>query len=163
MHIVKISKEKKYIFIFILISILMLINGTHEAMAFSEGKKAPLFSLKNIEGKKVKMTSDKKYILGFIHFSSKKCKDMLFFFNKINKKNTNIISVNLGPDKKGNLARLISKYKFKYEILLDPKLKTIKAYRVLVLPTIFLIDKRGVVQKKIIGFDQNVAKKIKAF
>lgn len=40
-----------------------------------------------------------------------------------------------------------------YTVLADPSGKTTEAYRALALPTLFVIDKRGVVRETVVGYD----------
>ena len=143
--------------------IFFLFNDINEAIALTKGQKVPSFVLKNTDGKLVSTKLNQKSILGFVHFSSKKCKNILYFLNKLSKKDTRIVVVNIGPDKSGNLKRIVTKYQLNYDVVLDPTLKTTKAYKVLVLPTVFLVNSQGIVKKKIVGYDQNVANKIRAF
>lgn len=148
----------------ILGAIFLLLIFPSISQALEVGSKMPVIVLKNIDGKNIRLDAHRG-VITFIHYNSETCRDLLIFLNKLDKKtqDLDINAVNLGPDNSGNLKKLSNKYGIKYDLLLDINLEATKAYQVLKLPTTFLINKSGNIQKVMIGFDQNIAEKIKSF
>ncbi|NEW08718.1 TlpA family protein disulfide reductase [Paenibacillus sp. SYP-B3998] len=61
-----------------------------------------------------------------------------------------LYAVNVTPgDKMDNIKKFVEEYKFPFPVLLDKKGENADAYRVLAIPTTFLIDKNGVVREVI--------------
>ena len=154
---------KKFIILNLAVMLCALLI-TNIAQALEIGTKMPDVTLKSINGKIIKLNKERKIIV-FIHYKSEKCKDLLSFLNTIDikKKSLEIFAINVGEDNSNMLNKISNKYKIKYDILIDSNLNTTKTYQVLKLPSIFLINNSGNIQKTMTGFDQNIAEKIKSF
>ena len=57
-----------------------------------------------------------------------------------------------------SLKSFVNENNLGFEILHDKKLRTLKDFRILIIPTLFVIDKEGSVKSIYVDFDQNVKK-----
>lgn len=130
------------------------------------GSPPPNFTLKNLDGKVVNLQSHlgtKPIVLSFFASWSKSCKQEISFLQELTKKHKNLKVIGISFDRKSNdLRNYVSTNKISFEILHDRKLKTLKDYRILIIPTLFVIDKSGKVKSIYVDFDKNVEKAISA-
>lgn len=147
--------------IFILIAVLFAFSALAESVPEVEAK-APSFKLPNLDEKIFSLDQHlgkEILILCFFTSWSKSCQEEIDFLNDLNKeyKNKNLKIAAVSFDRKlSELYALVSKNKIDLEILHDYKLKTLKTYRILILPTTFLIDPEGKISNIYIDFDKNV-------
>ncbi|MBL8028143.1 MAG: thioredoxin-dependent thiol peroxidase [Fibrobacteres bacterium] len=127
-----------------------------------KGMKAPDFSLKNSEGKKVTLADFKGKTL-VLYFYPKDntpgCTQEAIDFSEMigDFKMNNVVIVGVSPDDEQSHAGFISKQNLKVELLADPDHKALEAYGVWqlkknygkeymgVVRTTFLIDPKGVI------------------
>jgi len=128
------------------------------------GSPPPPFSLKNLSGKTIKLKSylgSKPIILSFFASWSKSCKKEISFLQDLSSKHKNLKVIGVSFDRKSNdLKNYVSANKISFEILHDSKLKTLRDYRILIIPTLFVIDKSGKVKSIYVDFDKNVEKAV---
>jgi peroxiredoxin len=155
---------KKAIFIFIMLGFAFSAFG--ETILEVENQ-APSFQLPNLEGKIFSLDQHlgkKVMVLCFFTSWSKSCQEEIEFLDYLSheyqNKNLKIIGVSLDR-KLSDLETLVSKNKIKLEILHDYKLKTLKTYRILILPTAFLIDLEGKIKYIHVDFDKNIKEALK--
>jgi len=127
---------------------------------------APDFSLKTLDGKEAKLSDyrGQKVILNFWATWCPPCKAEIphmekYYKNHAKKDHVEILAVNLTKsDKDENYIKdFIKSYDMTYPVLLDAEGEQQKQYEIVTIPTTFIIDTKGVIQKKIVGpMDQNM-------
>lgn len=127
---------------------------------------APDFTLKTLDGKEVKLSDyrGKKVILNFWATWCPPCKAEIPHMEKYYKKqaktdHVEILAVNLTQSDKDEdyIRDFVKSYDMTYPVLLDTKGDQQKQYEVVTIPTTFIIDTKGIIQKKIVGpMDQNM-------
>jgi len=153
---------------FILIIVICLIfSGLSIAKTTLKiGKTPPNIQLKTITNENFelyKVLGKKVIILTYFTSWCNSCKESLAFLNDIQEKygEKNIKVIGISLDKKTNqLDNFIKANKLKLEIIRDKKLKTLNDYRILIIPTTFLIDRDGKLQNIFVDFDKNIAENL---
>lgn len=121
---------------------------------------APDFSLKTLDGKEAKLSDyrGQKVILNFWATWCPPCKAEIPHMEKYYKKHAKkdhveILAVNLTKSDKDEdyIRDFIKSYEMTYPVLLDTKGEQQKQYEIMTIPTTFIIDTKGVIQKIIKG------------
>ncbi|RLQ96168.1 peroxiredoxin family protein [Falsibacillus albus] len=118
------------------------------------GTIAPDFTLKSLNGKNKSLSQfkGKKVILNFWATWCSPCKmempELEKFYQKL-PENTVILAINI--DSTGDVESFSKKYGITFPILLDKNNAVNEKYGVLTIPMSYLIDGKGVIQKKHIG------------
>lgn len=151
------------------IIILVVALLAFPALAVSSleiGELAPRIELPAFDGKIVSLNNvlgKNATILYFFTSWSKSCQNEVLFLQDIYKENSDngleIIGVSFDR-KLENLTSFINENGVKFTILHDKKLKTIKDFRVLVIPTLFVLDYAGNIKNIYVDFDKNVEEAI---
>jgi len=127
-----------------------------------EGSKAPDFSLTTLDGKKVTLSQlkGKVVLLDFWASWCSPCRRSMPHIEetwaKYQKKGLMVIGVNV--DKESSSAqKFLNGFKVSYPVGMDPNAKVLGSYQVMSMPTAFLIDKKGIVRHRIVGFSDDIA------
>lgn len=133
--------------------VLALISPTIAKSALEIGSPPP--SLKLIEP----YLGNRVIILNFFASFSKSCKEEAVFLqelsDKYTKKGLKVIGVSFDR-KSRQLKQFIEENQIDYKVLHDKKLRSLKDYRILILPTLFVIDRSGNISNIYVDFDENV-------
>ncbi|MCP4134396.1 MAG: TlpA family protein disulfide reductase [bacterium] len=130
------------------------LYGTIFGAGTGVGDTAPGFSLPSLEGR-IHQLGDykgkKAVLLVFWATWCPNCKKEIpglkKIHNEFSNKNLTILAVNAGVnDSKSKAKRYKEKYKLPYKVLFDKKQQAVKAYSVLGIPTVFIIDINGVIR-----------------
>ncbi|MFH1361898.1 MAG: TlpA disulfide reductase family protein [bacterium] len=120
------------------------------------------FNLPNLEGKTVSLADylgQKITLVSFFTSWSKSCQSELSWLKELNEKyqdsKLQIISISFDRDEK-ELQAYVAKNKLGFEVLHDKKLTTLKDFKVLVIPTLFVFDLKGKLKNIYVDFDKNV-------
>lgn len=118
------------------------------------GTAAPAFTLKDLNGKEVGLEDfkGKKVMLNFWATWCPPCKAEMPAMQKLYETKSNeieILAINLDPQNK--VADFVSENGLSFPILLDQSGGTQQSYSILSIPTTFIIDENGVIQKKHVG------------
>ncbi|WP_102401558.1 peroxiredoxin family protein [Haloimpatiens massiliensis] len=106
------------------------------------------FTLKNIEGKTVKLSDfkGKKVFLNFWATWCEPCRseipDMIKLQNEIKDSNIVILAINIG-ESKNKVEDFVKKNNMNFTVLLDEEQKVASKYSVSGIPTTYLIDENG--------------------
>lgn len=136
---------------------LLLISATTQA------QKALDFSLSGDNGTTIKLSSYKNQIVYVDFWASwcKPCRQSFPFLNEMHQryasKGLKIIAINLDDNKKA-AAAFLKKYPASFTIAYDPEGKTPSKYGLKVMPTSYLIDRRGQIINIHKGFKEDQAK-----
>lgn len=103
-------------------------------------------------------------VICFFASWSKPCQEEMVYLNSLlpayEKKGYKIIGVSL--DRKAeDLNKFIAENKINIPIIHDKKLKTIKGYKLLIIPTLLVMDKTGKITETYVDFDENIKKSIR--
>ncbi|MBS4219374.1 redoxin domain-containing protein [Bacillus sp. FJAT-49711] len=139
----------------------------------TEGDIPPDFELMTLEGDKIRLSdfNGKKVILNFWATWCPPCRAEMphmenFYKKNAEKLNVEIIAVNLTAAERGGNAsekvrKFIEEYGLTFHVPLDEKGEVGDLYRIIPIPTSFLIGTNGVVQQKILGpMDEEMMEKL---
>jgi peroxiredoxin len=117
---------------------------------------APNFELESLDGEVVRLSNfrGKIVLLDFWATWCGPCKVQMKNLKKlkslVNEDEVVIISIDVG-ESKSIVQEFISKEEVDWLVLLDPKGSTAKSYRIRAIPTLFIIDKEGLIKEKYVG------------
>lgn len=98
-------------------------------------------------------------ILNFFASFSRSCKAEAVFLQELSdkyaKKGLKVIGVSFDR-KSRQLKQFIEDNQIDYKVFHDKKLRSLKDYRILIIPTLFVIDRSGNIRNIYIDFDENV-------
>jgi len=122
-----------------------------------EGKQAPDFSLKALDGKTYKL-SDLKGKVVLIDFWATwcgPCREELPIIEKLHRefKDKNLVALGISNEDRDTIEKFLKNNPLTFPILLDEKGKVAKSYRVVAIPRLLLIDKTGKIRKDILGYN----------
>jgi peroxiredoxin len=120
-------------------------------------KKAPDFSLKDLNGKEVEIKQFKGKVI-FLNFWATwcgPCKEEMPGMEALHQqlKEKNFVMLTISVDYEGikPVQEFISKHRYTFPVLLDPKGETLDLFEVKGIPTTFFVDKKGKMVGKAIG------------
>ena len=134
-----------------------------------DNSSAPEFSLKDLNGKPVTLSSlkGKVVLLNFWATWCPSCTSEMPSLNRLHNdmKNRGFEAVAISTDRSANEVReYIAKKSFNFQILMDEGRAVTRKYKVFSLPTTFLINKNGIIVQKFFGeydwADPDIRKKI---
>lgn len=126
-------------------------------IGIEEGNKAPDFELETLDGNKIKLSDyqGKKVILNFWATWCPPCKaempHMQEFYEEQSKNGVVILAVNLEKNADDAVAAFVENYGLTFPILLDRDVSIGRIYQAFTIPTSYIIDTKGFIQKKIVG------------
>lgn len=130
------------------------------------GLKAPNFELENLHGEKVQLSDfkGKKVMINFWATWCPPCKaempDMQKFYEQYGDQVT-ILAINIDPEY--DVKGFVQQMNISFPILLDDQDKVSSAYKILTIPTTFIIDEKGIIQyKQLSAMSFDMMKKITA-
>ena len=123
-----------------------------------EGNKAPDFQLQTVDGKEIKLSDlqGKKVIVNFWATWCPPCKAEMPHMQEFYLENSNdveILAVNLTTSEKNanDVGRFVEDYGLSFPILLDSDGSIGRIYQAFTIPTSYVIDTKGFIQKRIVG------------
>ena len=125
---------------------------------------APRISLElpNLKGETVSIDNylgKNTIILSFFASWSKSCQEEILFLNGLNekygKKGVKIIGISFDKTL-DQLNTFVNQNQIGFEVLYDKKLKTLKDFKILIIPTLLVIDLEGNIKNTFVDFDRNV-------
>ena len=135
---------------------LLIIAGCSDVKPLRVSQPVEPFSLANLQGNEINTASNRgKTTVVYFWNDQCGCVEQLIklkpFITTRDGQKFSFLTVNAGQGKK-TVEGFVSGNQLPYEVLLDTNLKiTEKRFGVNVLPTIFIIDRNGILRKKLIG------------
>ena len=130
------------------------LTGCKDASAPKIGEVAPTVSCNDIAGEYVSLSQLKGKVVVIYFWSSKCCGDKLKklepFYLQHKYDGLSILAVDVGGSKE-HVASFVHDNGITFINLTDEYESLARSYRVIGFPTLFLIDKKGVLQKKVSG------------
>jgi peroxiredoxin len=138
-------------FLFVVCTALI---GCKETSVPKRGEVAPTISGNDVAGEYVNLNQLKGKVVVIYFWSSKCCGDKLKnlepFYLQHKYDGLSVLAVEVGGSKE-KIASFVHENKISFINLTDEYESLARSYRVIGFPTIFLIDKKGVLQKKVSG------------
>jgi thiol-disulfide isomerase/thioredoxin len=166
------ARNRKAVFVavtLVLAGTLLLVSCKDDGeMAKAEMvKKAPDFSLKDLEGNMVKLSdhAGKVVVLDFWASWCHACKEAAPVLESIHQKHKDDdfillgITLDSGFGAEENVRTFVEKFEQTYPMLWDDK-KTSDAYGVIKIPTTYILDREHVIVDRLIGFLPGLEKKM---
>ncbi|WP_019153184.1 TlpA disulfide reductase family protein [Robertmurraya massiliosenegalensis] len=138
-------------------------------IGLQKGNKAPDFQLKTVDGTEVRLSDmhGKKVIVNFWASWCPPCKaeipHMQDFYDSTDKTKVEVLAINLTESEKepGNVKDFIKERNVTFPVLLDQDGDVGEQYQAITIPTSYVIDSQGTVQKKMIGpMDKEMMKQL---
>ncbi|MBU0574505.1 MAG: TlpA family protein disulfide reductase [Candidatus Margulisbacteria bacterium] len=126
------------------------------------GDISPDLTLKDLSGKPFILSDNfnkDTVILVFFASWSKSCQNELEYLSTIENARVVAVAFDRNVD---NLKEFIKEKEIKFTVLTDKKLISMNDFRLLIIPTTFVIDKNGKIKNIYVEFDDNVQKAIEA-
>jgi len=124
-----------------------------------EGHAAPDFALKTLEGKTLRLSElrGKKVVL--INFWATWCPPcrlemptMQKIYSEYKGKGFEILAINIEPDAHDEIHEFMKELRLTFPVLLDADMKVARKYRINGLPASVLIDRKGTIYAKEVGY-----------
>jgi peroxiredoxin len=153
--------------LFLLLLVCVLGSAALASAELGAGAAAPLFQLKSVAGKPVNLTDQlgtKATIVAFFTSWSQSCRQEIALLQELAEQDQNsglkIIGVSFDR-KTEELKKFLADNKLTFPIAHDRKLTTLKEYRILIIPTLFVLDAEGKISNTYVDFDSNVAETVR--
>lgn len=133
------------------------LDGT---VGLEKGNIAPDFTLYNLDGKPITLSElkGKRVVLNFWATWCPPCEaempHMQEYYEKYKKEdNVEIVGVNLTFERETveRVEQFLESYKITFPILLEPDATVASLYKIITIPSTFMIDTEGRIQKQIVG------------
>ncbi len=140
----------------LLLVVLPLFPMVAEARAPRIGEKIAALSLPNLGGKQITTAAQGgKSLVVYFWTDACGCREQLIelksYVAGLKNRQVIFLAVNAGQEK-SRVERFVAETGIPYEVLLDEKSRVARdLFGVKVLPTIFIIDKNGILREKLIG------------
>ena len=134
--------------------------------ALEQGSPAPSFSLPDLSGKTVSLKDHlgkRIVVLSFFASWSRSCQEEIAFLQELHEQygSRGVKVIGVSYDRKAmDLASFVSLNEIGFVVLHDQKLTTLKDFRILIIPTLFVIDQDGIIKSIYVDFDKNVEKAV---
>ena len=148
-------KTLNLILLFIIVlTNLALITGCNNEQRIKIGDTPPEISGNDIHGKDISLRKLKGKVVVICFWTNSCCGDIVKrlepFQSESKDKGLTVLAVNVG-DSKETVESYAKNYALTFSILTDENSKLFKQYQVVGFPTIFILDKNGIVREKIMG------------
>ncbi len=143
--------------VLLVVFVVALWGCAREEKPALEGNPAPEFTLKNLAGQDVKLADlrGKVVLVNFWATWCPPCREEIPSMERLNKamagKPFQMLAISIDEGGKGAVEGLFSKAGVTLPALLDPGQKTGKRYGITGVPETFIVDKKGVILKKVVG------------
>ena len=136
----------------IIFLLVILLTPNLSAQNDLTGKKAGDFTLKSLDGKKIKMSEQKGKNNAILFFWTTWCPTCRVVFpkvlddsKKLQERGIRLILINIGEDE-SKVRDYIQSKQIPVPVLLDPKWKVADSYGIYQIPTFVMIDSNGIIR-----------------
>lgn len=147
------KKLSLFVSLLFALNIVLLENQVYAA---EEKSPAPDFTLKDINGKDISLSSfkGKVMLINFWGTFCVPCRKEMPSLEIIYKtyKDKGFVVLAVSEDKSiSSVKEFVKEYRLTFPVVLDEDKKVAKQYKVSILPVTFLLDKKGMISKKFFG------------
>ena len=150
--------------LFALLAVVLFVGP----LAAEKHKKAPSFALEDLKGNEIvldSVLSGGPVIIDFWATWCKSCDKALDMLQKLyatyKDSGLNVLAITVdSPDKISRIKPLASSRKWEFPILMDPDKKVKTLYRVMVLPTLFVLNRDGEIVYHHVGYNPRERSKL---
>jgi peroxiredoxin len=139
----------------IFLTALLAVLTSSALWAQTEGSNAPEIALKDVSGKYVSIIGlrGSVIILNFWATWCPPCREEIPRLEKLYKeyRAKGLVVLGVSGDDEGTIKDFASSHSVQYPLLADPGMRAHKLYHISFVPTTFVIDRNGVIRKKIPG------------
>jgi len=138
----------------LVVLIALIVSGCDTKQDLQTGDSAPEFSVSDMRGERIRLSQFKGKIVVLYFWRNSCCSDglkriePLYRANRHN--NFEIVAVN-GGDTKEAVAAYAKSNGLTFAMVPDEQLMLVNQYHVIGFPTIFILDKHGLIREKIMG------------
>jgi peroxiredoxin len=132
-------------------------NSGQRTRIIREGDRAPEFRLSSLDGKAVDLSSSRGKVV-MVHFWATWCPPCVEelptlerLYTEYAGKDLEILAVSVDEGGAGAVVPFLRKNGFSLPVLLNPDQSVSKAYGTFKFPETYLVDREGIVRKKVIG------------
>ena len=146
--------------VFLVAMVILLTTPCIAAELPSIGEPPPALTLPNLSGKVVELSnfSGRPTVLTFFTSWSDTCKqelaDLQVFYKGL-APSLEVVAISLDRKSK-TLQEFLANNDYSFKFLIDKKLSSLNKYAILIIPTTFLINREGQVEKILVDYDDNV-------
>jgi peroxiredoxin len=146
--------------VFLVAMVILLTTPCIAAELPSIGEPPPALTLPNLSGKVVELSnfSGRPTILTFFTSWSDTCKRELSDLNVLYRgfsPTLEVVAISLDRKSK-TLQEFLANNDYSFKFLIDKKLSSLNKYTILIIPTTFLINREGQIEKILVDYDDNV-------
>ena len=146
--------------VFLVAMVILLTTPCIAAELPSIGEPPPALTLPNLSGKSVELSnfSGRPTILTFFTSWSDTCKRELSDLQELYTSfapSLEVIAISLDRKSK-TLQEFLANNEYSFKFLIDKKLSSLNKYAILIIPTTFLINREGRIEKILVDYDDNV-------
>lgn len=143
-----------YVVALFVLAILSLCSGCEKEQQLKVGDDAPEISTRDIHGEPVALDRFKGKIVVIFFWANSCCGDKVKllepFYRRFREKGVAVMAVNAG-DAKSIVESYSKSHGLTFPMLTDEDAMISKQYGVFGFPTIFILDKNGIIRQKILG------------
>ncbi|NTW66539.1 MAG: TlpA family protein disulfide reductase [Nitrospirae bacterium] len=132
-------------------------NGGQRVRIVQEGDRAPEFQLPSLDGRTVNLSSYRGKVV-MVHFWATWCPPCVEEIPTLERlyrssfgKDLEILAVSVDEGGAGAVGQFMQKNRFALPVLLNPDQSVSRSYGTLKFPETYLVDREGIVRRKIIG------------
>ena len=144
-------------FLFFALAVIFSLSGCGRKEPPAVGVTPPKFTLLDLKGDKITLPDDfsgKVVVIRFWIDSCKSCEKEMpeidQIYNKYKDKGLVVLAINVGQSKNAAEA-FATRLHISYPVLLDTNSATTERYGVKAVPFTFVVDKKGVITKRVLG------------
>ncbi|MGC8842667.1 MAG: TlpA family protein disulfide reductase [bacterium] len=135
----------------------MLLFASCASQKNLEGQQAPDLALRDLEGKSYRLSDlkGKVILLDFWATWCPPCREELPVIEKLHQdfKGKGLLVLGISNEEKGVVEEFVRRNGLTFPILLDEKGEAGRKYKVVAIPRVILIDKKGKIRKDIVGYN----------
>ena len=154
LHMSRGKCTNKFYWVICFFCFVYMLSGCIDKPEPKSGETAPIISCNDIAGEYVNLSQLKNKVVVLYFWSSKCCGDKLKqlepFYRQNKYNGLSILAIEVGGSKE-TVASFVKNNGLTFTNVTDDFDSLSRSYRVIGFPTIFIIDKKGIIQKRIIG------------